>query len=114
MWPSGSMRPDIAYLSEKLGRLNSAPTETDWKMALQVVNYLYHTAEKGIWLGGAKEMRLIEYVNADWARDRVERKSTTGYLFRLGESNIDWSSKKQAMVAHSTLEAEYVAASEAS
>ncbi|KAK2988263.1 hypothetical protein RJ640_003134 [Escallonia rubra] len=39
-----------------------------------------------------------------------DRKSTTGFVFYLGETTFTWSSKKQPIVALSTCEAEYVAA----
>src|ERR1044072_1270682 len=40
-------------------------------------------------------------------------KSTSGYAFSLGSGIFSWASKKQATVAQSTAEAEYVAAAEA-
>ena len=40
-------------------------------------------------------------------------KSTSGYAFLLGSRMFSWASKKQATVAQSTAEAEYVAADEA-
>jgi len=40
-------------------------------------------------------------------------KSTLGYAFSLGSGIFSWASKKQAIVAQSTAEAEYVAAAEA-
>ena len=36
--------------------------------------------------------------------------STSGYCFALGSNVFSWLSKKQSIVAHSTAEAEYVAA----
>ncbi|KFD63196.1 hypothetical protein M514_08359 [Trichuris suis] len=58
-------------------------------------------------------MELKCYVDADWARDKTDRKSTTGFVFKLGNSVIAWSSRKQSVVALSSAEAEYVAASNA-
>lgn len=45
--------------------------------------------------------------------DMKTRKSTIGLIMKLGESTIAWSSSKQKIVALSTTEAEYVAASQA-
>nr|XP_016511527.1 PREDICTED: uncharacterized protein LOC107828675 [Nicotiana tabacum] len=45
--------------------------------------------------------------------DSDSRKSTSGYIFTLGGGAISWRSIKQSCVADSTMEAEYVAASEA-
>ena len=38
-----------------------------------------------------------------------DRKSTSGYVFQVGGTAISWRSKKQACVALSTAEAEYIA-----
>ena len=47
------------------------------------------------------------------AGDVDTRRSTSGYVFQIGSSTISWSSKKQATVAKSSTEAEYVALSSA-
>ena len=39
----------------------------------------------------------------------VNRKSTSGYIFKLGGGPVSWCSKKQSCVALSTSEAEYIA-----
>ena len=41
-----------------------------------------------------------------------DRKSTTGYVIKIGNSVVSWSSQKQKSVALSTMEAEYVAMAE--
>ncbi len=41
--------------------------------------------------------------------DLDDRKSTSGYVFQIGGTAISWRSKKQACVALSTAEAEYIA-----
>ena len=52
---------------------------------------------------------MIGYSDADWAGDLDDRHSTTGNLFLMTGGPISWLSKKQAVVALSTSEAEYVA-----
>lgn len=47
------------------------------------------------------------------AGDIDDRKSTTGVLFKLGDSLISWQSQKQKVVALSSSEAEYIAAATA-
>ncbi|PNX68640.1 putative copia-type protein, partial [Trifolium pratense] len=43
--------------------------------------------------------------DSDYAGDYDDRKSTSGYVFTLGDSAIFWSSKKQPIVTLSTTEA---------
>ena len=54
---------------------------------------------------------LTAYSDANWAEDLDDRCSTSGYAFKLGQSTVSWSSKKQNTVAASSTEAEYMAAS---
>lgn len=56
---------------------------------------------------------LIGFSDADWARDQDDCRSTTGNIFLLSGGAVSWLSKKQATVALSTAEAEYVALSQA-
>lgn len=58
---------------------------------------------------------LCGYVDLDWGgNDTNDRKSTTGYLFKLFEQcSITWSTKSQMSVAASSTEAEYMALYEA-
>ena len=57
---------------------------------------------------------LQGYVVADMAGDRDNQRSTTGYVFTVGGTTVSWVSKIQSVVALSTTEVEYVAATEAS
>jgi hypothetical protein len=50
----------------------------------------------------------------DMVGDKDSRRSTTGYVFTIGGTRVSWISKLQKVVALSTTEAEYVAATEAS
>ena len=53
---------------------------------------------------------MIGYSDSDFAGDEGDRKSTSGHIFFLGEMAISWSSQKQSIVALSSCEAEYIAA----
>lgn len=55
---------------------------------------------------------LVGYTDANWARDH-DRRSTGGFIFLLFGTAISWSAKRQATVALSSCEAEYIAESEA-
>ncbi|KAL0359588.1 UNVERIFIED_CONTAM: hypothetical protein Sangu_0808200 [Sesamum angustifolium] len=50
------------------------------------------------------------YQDSDWAGSVDDMKSTSGYTFSLGSGIFSWASNKQANVAQSSAEAEYIAA----
>ena len=49
------------------------------------------------------------FMDSDWGADVVNCHSVSRYLFSLGCGAISWSLKKQAAVATSSMEAEYMA-----
>ena len=55
----------------------------------------------------------IGYTDSDFQSDIESRKSTSRYVFTLGGGAVSWRSVKQSSIADSTMEAEYIAASEA-
>ena len=65
----------------------------------------------GLWYPKGDNFELIGYLDADFAGCKVERKSTSDTCHFLGHSLVSWHSKKQNLVALSTAEAEYIAAS---
>lgn len=55
-------------------------------------------------------LKLMAFTGSDYAGDLDDRRSTSGFVFKLGAGAISWASKKQPVVALSTTEAEYIAA----
>lgn len=111
MYLTNQTRPDIAYAVGKLARRMSSPTEADWRAAKGVLRYLQGTRNMGIVYG--KGAAMEGWVDADFAGDKVNRKSTTGFVFTLHGGAISWRSRMQRLVATSTATAEYVAAAKA-
>ena len=56
---------------------------------------------------------MVGYCDSDYAGDRDQRKSTSGYVFTLGGTTISWRSRLKTVVALCTMEAELIAAVEA-
>ena len=53
---------------------------------------------------------MIEtFSDADWNTLSVDSLSTTAYIFTLGSGAICWKSKKQTIIANSTMETELIA-----
>ena len=59
------------------------------------------------------DLRIHAFCDVDWTSSTADRRSITGYHISLTEHGppISWKSKKQASVALSTCEAEYVSLS---
>lgn len=106
-------RPDIAVSVGILSRKICCPTELDWTEAKRILRYLIYTRQYKLKLGGPVMWELVGYSDADWAGDANDRKSCSGFLFGLGRATVSWTSRKQSCVTMSTMEAEYVALSEA-
>jgi hypothetical protein len=112
MWLANSTRLDVCFATRYLAQFNQSPNDAHWLLARRTLAYLLHTMDYGLVLGGAPGP-LEGWVDADFAGCKVTRKSTTGYVFKFCGGTIDWQSKRQSTVVQSTLEAEYIAASEA-
>ena len=103
-------RPDICFAVHKAARNCENPTYSDWQCILSILKYLNQTKDFKIKYDG--QGKFHAYADADFAGDTTDRKSTSGYIFLIGNSPICWTSKKQSIVATSTAEAEYISTSE--
>ena len=106
-----SCRPDIAAAVGILSRFMSSPAIKHWVGIKRILRYLKGTCDYGLIFNGGDEDVLHGFTDSDWAGDVQTRKSTSGYVFKYGNSTISWASRRQSTVAKSTCEAEYVALS---
>ncbi|GKB68913.1 putative ribonuclease H-like domain-containing protein [Tanacetum coccineum] len=77
----------------------------------RIFRYLKGQPKLGLWYPKDSPFDLVAYTECDYAGASLDRKSTTGGCQILGYRLISWQCKKQTVVANSTTEAEYVAAS---
>ncbi|KAI0992742.1 hypothetical protein K3495_g15443, partial [Podosphaera aphanis] len=107
-------RPDLAYTVTLLSQFASCPNDSHMRAAKRTLRYLAGTADWDLFYPFGSNKLLEVYADASYADDPHNRRSTSGYIIRLGDAAISWSSKQQRSVALSTTEAEYMAMSLAS
>ena len=113
LYISSSTRPDISYSVNYLSRYQNSYSETHWKYALRILKYLYLTKDLNLLYKRNEKCDIIScYVDADWAGDNFDRKSTSGYIIKMYGNVIDWKSRKQKCIAKASTYAEYIALSE--
>eukprot|EP00253_Pinus_taeda_P010859 PITA_10859 len=107
------------YIKEKDGKIlivvlfMERPREAHWQAAKRILRYVKGTKMFGILYNVTEHSNLVGYTDSDWAGSIDDRKSTSSYVFHMGSGAISWASKKKSIVALSTAEAEYVAATTA-
>jgi len=79
------------------------------------MRYLKGTVNLSLTLGRKTHtsVDLIGWLDSNWGEDPDMCHLVGGFLFDIAGGSISWSSKKQPMVALSMVEAEYMAASNA-
>ncbi|KAL5812625.1 hypothetical protein ACOSQ3_027575 [Xanthoceras sorbifolium] len=103
-------RPDILYAVGLVSRYMENPTTTHFKAAKRILRYIKGTIDFGLFYSISNDYKLVGYSDSDWGGDIDDRKSTSGFVFFMGNTAFTWMSKKQPIVTLSTCEAEYVAA----
>jgi hypothetical protein len=102
-------RPDLAFITGVLGRYQDNPGIEHWKMAKKAMRCVQGTKHYMLTYRSSAYLEIKGYSDADYAGDRDERKSTSGYIFTLAGGAISWRSSKQKLVASSTMHTEFIA-----
>lgn len=108
-------RTDIACAVSKLAQFLSDPSEIHAKEAKHLLRYLKGTTDLGIEYGANDNefSHINGYCDASFDDDPDNSRSTTGQIFMYNGGSISHQSKKQPIVALSTMESELIAISEA-
>ncbi|GJZ38128.1 hypothetical protein Tco_0584319, partial [Tanacetum coccineum] len=106
-----SSRPDIMFTVCACARFQVNPKRSHLHAVKRIFRYLKCKPKLGLWYPKDFLFDLVAYTDSDYARASLDRKSTIGGCQFLGCRLILWQCKKQTVVANSTIEAEYIAAS---
>ncbi|WVZ89246.1 hypothetical protein U9M48_035672 [Paspalum notatum var. saurae] len=103
-------KPNIQFAVCLCVHYQASPRTSHYQAVKRIFRYLKFTPELGLWYSLGSSLSLRGFSDADHAGCRIDRKSTSGTCQLLGTSLVSWSSRKQASVALSTTEAEYIVA----
>lgn len=119
-------RPDIIYAVGVACRYMHNPGYAHWSLLKRIMKYLVGTIDLRLCLGGATlsagilestrqntvqgQIKFHGRYDSDWAGDKDNSRSTSGYCFFWANSLISWSSKLQSTVSSSSTMAEYISA----
>ena len=101
-------RPNILYSECVCARFQSAPKEPHLIAAKRILRYLRSTTNLSLFYPKNSEFDLVGFADADFGGCKIDRKSTSGTCFFLGNALVAWLSIKNNTIALSTTEAEYV------
>ncbi|GJR44508.1 uncharacterized mitochondrial protein-like protein [Tanacetum coccineum] len=104
-------RPDIMFVVCACARFQVTPKVSHLHAVKRIFRYLKGQPKLGLWYPKNSPFNLEAYTDSDYAGASLDRKSTIRGCQFLGRRLISWQCKKQTIVAKSTTEAEYVAAS---
>ncbi|GKA77592.1 putative ribonuclease H-like domain-containing protein [Tanacetum coccineum] len=106
-----SSRPDIMFVVCVCARFHVNPKVSHLYVVKRLSGYPKGQPKLGLWYPKDLPFDLVAYTNNDYTGESLDRKSTIGDCQFLGCRLISWQCKKQTVVANSTIEAKYVAAS---
>ena len=82
-------------------------SEHHWGAIKRLFRYLNGMRSLGIQFLANIPLTLHGFSDADWAGNPDDRTSTGAFLIFIYANPISWSSTKQRIVAHSSIEAKY-------
>ena len=103
-------RLDICFAMNTLSQFPIDLRHVQFIVAKHILMYLKGTIDYGLKYEVNEKIDLEGYVESDWARSAIDRKSTSECFFSMGSCVISWFSRKQSRMALSIAKAEYVAA----
>ncbi|KAL6214379.1 hypothetical protein ACLB2K_013813 [Fragaria x ananassa] len=100
-------RHDISYSVTIVSQFMHAPTKAHLSIVQRILRYLKGSVGRGLLFKNNGGTNIGGYVDADWAENSLDRKSTTGFCTLVGGNMVTWKNKKQTVIARSSAEEEY-------
>ncbi len=83
MYAMVETRIDITFTTSMVSRFAKNPSLEHFNAIDQILRYLAGSHERRITFGGEKELKLVGYSDSNWAKDHVDQKFTSRFVFML-------------------------------
>ncbi|XP_068344082.1 uncharacterized mitochondrial protein AtMg00810-like [Pyrus communis] len=100
-------RSDIAYEVSVISQFMHMPSEAHIDAVIHILRYLKMAPGRGLDFSKNGHLNVEGYTDANWVSSITDRQSTSGYFTFVGGNLVTWRSKKQKVVARSSVEAEF-------
>ena len=94
LYLSTKSRPDLTFAVCNVAKYCSKPTNKHWTADKRIFRYLKGTVNYGIVYKKKNSTSFVGYSDSDWAGDKSDRKSTSGYCFQFCNGLISWGTSK--------------------
>ena len=81
--------------------------ESHLEVVLSILRYLKSTPKKGLFFMRNNHLQVEAYTNSDYGGSVIDKRSASGYCTFVGYNLVTCCSKKQTVVARSSVEAEF-------
>ena len=87
-------RPDIIFATDRIARYMSNSTENHMKEVHRLYAYLKESMHLGLFYKMHFKKTIQEMIDSDWDNCSDIFRSTGGWIFKLADSSVSWSSKR--------------------
>jgi hypothetical protein len=101
-------RPNLNYAVRMVNQFMQTPGKPHLDAMRCILRYIKHTLQCGIFYEAKSQLQIHGYINANWASNVSDKRSTNGFMFPFGSGAVSWNSNKQPKVALSSMEAKYI------
>ena len=100
-------RPDLSYAVNVVSQFMHNSSDQDMNVVNHILIYMKSSPGKGIMFSRYGHLDSEGYTNFDFARSRLDKKSTPKYVSFVGGNLVNWKSKKQNIVSLYSAKVEY-------
>lgn len=86
---------DIAFNVGACARYHATSKESHLKAAKRVIRYVHGTVDFSLWYSFDTTLVVSRFLDADWASNVDDSKSTSGGCFYISNYLVSWHSRKK-------------------